>query len=98
MKSTILSKKKIKKNKSLNTDDIARRISTLEKLRQLCFSKSFQCCSDNIKDTLRSCARYSYTILIEQINATFIVINCRIISVLLRASQFERLILMNLTR
>ena len=51
-----------------------------------------------MKDTLRNCVRYLYTILIEQINATLTVINCRMIFILLKINQFERLILMNLIR
>ena len=48
-----------------------------------------------MKNTLKDCVYYSYAILIEQINATFIVINCRIIF-FLKASQLKRLILINL--
>ena len=51
-----------------------------------------------MKNILKSCARYLYAILIEQINATFTVINYRMIFILLKANQFKRLILMNLIR
>ena len=51
-----------------------------------------------MKNTLKDCVRYSYAILVEQINAMSTVINYRMIYVLLRTNQFERSILINLTR
>ena len=88
--------KKVEKNKNFNTDDITRRINILKKLRQFCFSRNFQCYSNNMKNTLKSCVRYSYVILIEQINTMLIVINCRMIFIFLKTNQFKRSILMNL--
>ena len=51
-----------------------------------------------MKNILKNCVRYLYAILVEQINETFIIINCRMISILLKINQFKRSILMNLIR
>ena len=39
-----------------------------------------------MKNISKNCARYLYTIITEQINATFIVINCRMIFIFLNKS------------
>ena len=51
-----------------------------------------------MKNTSRNCVRYSYVILIEQINAMFTIINYRIIFIFLKVNQGKRSVLMNLIR
>ena len=79
-----LKEKKIKKSKNLNINDIARRINILKKLQQFCFSKNFQFYLNNMKDTLKNNVHYLFIILIEQINASFIVFSCHMIFVFLK--------------